>query len=48
MKYITSIGYGYNKSGIQYMARDNAIFLNKSVKSKDSLSNSWFYDSLKR
>ena len=48
VKYMASIGYGYNKSGVQYMARDYAISLNKSVKSKDSLSNSWFYDCLKR
>ena len=48
LKYMASIGYGYNKSGVQYMARDYAISLNKSVKSKDSLSNSWFYDFLKR
>ena len=30
------------------MARDYVISMNKSVKSKDSLSNSWFYDFLKR
>ena len=30
------------------MARDYVISLYKSVKSKDSLSNSWFYDFLKR
>ena len=48
VKYMASIGYGYNKSGVQYMARDYAISLNKSVKPKNSLSNSWFYDFLKR
>ena len=42
VKYMASIGYGYNKSGVQYMARDYAISLNKPVKSKDSLSNDWF------
>ena len=30
------------------MARDYVISMNKSVKSKDSLSISWFYDFLKR
>ena len=30
------------------MARDYAVSLNKSVKSKDSLSNDWFYEFLKR
>ena len=30
------------------MARDYAISLKKSEKSKDSLSNSWIYDFLKR
>ena len=39
VKYMASIGYGYNKSGVQYTARDYAISLNKPVKSKDSLSN---------
>ena len=35
VKYMASIGYGYNKSRVQYMARDYVISLNKSVKSKD-------------
>ena len=48
VKYMASIGYGYNKSGIQYMARDYALSLNKPVKSSDHLSNAWFYDFLKR
>ena len=49
VKYMGSIGYGYNKSGIQYMARDYALSLNKPVKStSDHLSNAWFYDFLKR
>ena len=39
VKYMASIGYGYDKSGIPYMARDYAISLNKLVKFKDSLSN---------
>ena len=48
VKYMVSIGYGYNKSGVQYMTRDFALSLNNPVKSKDALSNSWFYDFLKR
>ena len=44
VKYMASIDYGYNKSGVQYMARDYVISMNKSVKSKDSISNSWFYE----
>ena len=39
VKHMASIGYGYNKSGIQYMARHRAISLIKSVKHKDSLGN---------
>ena len=40
VKYMGSIGHGYNKSGIQYMARDYALSLNKPVKStSDYLSN---------
>ena len=45
---MASIGYGYNKLGIQYMAKDYALSLNKPVKSTDHLSNAWFYDLLKR
>ena len=48
VKYIGSIGYSYNKSGIEYMARDYALSLNKPVKSSGHLSNAWFYDFLKR
>ena len=40
VKYMASIGYGYDKLVVQYMARDYAISLNRSVKSKDSLSSS--------
>ena len=44
IKYMADIGYGYNKSGIQYMAKDYAQSLGKDVKpSSDSLSNCWFY-----
>ena len=48
VKYMASICYGYNNAGVQYMARDYAMSLNNLVKSNDSLSNSWFYDFLKR
>ena len=43
IKYMADIGYGYNKSSIQYMARDYAVSLGKSVQPSDSLSNCWFY-----
>jgi hypothetical protein len=48
IKYMGDIGYGYNKAEIQYMARDFALSLGKPVKSKDAMSNSWFYDFLAR
>ena len=46
--YMASIGYGYNKVGIQHMARDYAVSLGKLPKSENSLSNCWFYGFLKR
>ena len=46
--YMADIGYGYNKSSIQYMASDLAKSLNKNTKSTDHLSNCWFYGFLKR
>ncbi|XP_053372948.1 uncharacterized protein LOC123560642 [Mercenaria mercenaria] len=46
--YMASIGYGYNKSSIQYMAWDYAKSLGKQVKAKESLSDNWFYGLLKR
>ena len=30
IKYFSIIGYGFNKSGIQFMARDYALFLQTS------------------
>ena len=46
--YMAGIGYGYNKSGIQYMAKDYAVSLGKPTKAKESLSNNWFYGFIKR
>ena len=43
IKYMADIGYGYNKSSIQYMARDYAVSLGRSVQPSDSLNNCWFY-----
>ena len=40
VKYMASIGYGYDRLAVQYMARDYAISLYRSVRSKDSLSSS--------
>jgi hypothetical protein len=48
VSYMAEIGYGYNKQGIQHMAKDYAKSLGKSVKAKKSLSNCWFYGLLKR
>jgi len=48
VSYMANIGYGYNKMGIQHMAREYADSLGKSVKSERSLSNCWFYGFLKR
>ena len=36
--YMADIGYGYNKSSIQYMASDLAKSLNKNTKSKRTIS----------
>ena len=46
--YMAKIGYGYNVSNIKYMARDYAFHLGKSLKSRESLSDCWFYDFVKR
>ncbi len=35
IKYMSDIGYGYNKSGVQYMARDVAVSLGIPVKAKN-------------
>ena len=48
IKYMADIGYGYNKSSIQYMARDYAVSFGKSVQPSDSLSNCWFYGCMGR
>ena len=48
VSYMANIGYGYNKMGIQHMAREYPDSLGKSVKSERSLSNCWFYGFLKR
>lgn len=46
--YMAEIGYGYNASGIKYMAKDYADSLGKHVKAKEALSNNRFYNFLKR
>ena len=43
IKYMANIGYGYTKSNIQYMARDYAEAVGKTVKGPEALSNCWFY-----
>ncbi|MEW8548101.1 MAG: hypothetical protein AB2693_31750 [Candidatus Thiodiazotropha sp.] len=48
ISYMADIGYGYNKSSIQYMARDYAVSLGKDVQASDSLSNCWFYGFMQR
>lgn len=54
IKYMGDIGYGYNKVGIQSLARDYAVSRGKSTKDKEYgsgsavLSNCWFYGSLVR
>lgn len=48
IKYMSDIGYGYNKSDVQYMARDFAISLGIPVKCETHMSSCWFYDFLKR
>ena len=46
--YMADIGYGYNKKGIQAMAKSYATSLGKTVKSDTSLSNCWFHGFLRR
>jgi hypothetical protein len=48
ISYMADIGYGYSKSPIQFMAWDYAKSLGKNIKSKESLSDNWFYGILKR
>ena len=48
ISYMADIGYGYNKSGIHYMASDYAHSLGKEVPATEKLSNCWFYGFLKR
>ena len=45
---MADIGYGYNKSGIQYMVRDYAQSLGREAPASEQLSNCWFYGFLKR
>ena len=48
ISFMASIGYGYKKSGIQFVARDFAVSLGKILKSQEVLSNSWFYGFMSR
>ena len=48
VSYMAEIGYRYGVSGIRYMAKNYAESLGKPVKTKDALSNCWFYSFLKR
>ena len=43
LSYMADIGYGYQKSKVQYMARDFAAVLGKDIKNQEYLSNCWFY-----
>ena len=45
--YMADIGFGYNKTAIQYMAKDFADSLGKSTKG-EKLSDNWFYGFTKR
>ena len=45
--YMAEIGFGYNKTAIQYMAKDFADSLGKFTKG-EKLSDSWFYGFTKR
>lgn len=40
---MAKIGFGYNKTSIQYMAKDYADSLGKFVKAQKYLSDNWFY-----
>lgn len=46
--YMAKIGFGYSKTSIQYMAKDYADSLGKSVRAEKSLSDNWFYQFTKR
>ena len=46
--YMAQNGYGYSKSSIQYMAKDYAESLGKTVKAKQSIRKNWFYGFIKQ
>ena len=48
VKYMSSIGYGYSKSDVLYLASDLAVSLGKRDQNDKLLSNKWFYSSMKR
>lgn len=48
VKYMSSIGYGYTKLNVQYLAADFAVSCDKKCSSDRPLSDNWFYGFLKR
>ena len=44
---MAEIGYGYNKSSIQYMARDYAVSVREEVQASNAFSNLGSMDSCK-
>lgn len=48
ISYMASIGYGYTKSNIQFMAAEFARSLGKKLNGDKALSHNWFYGFLKR
>ncbi|XP_060573021.1 uncharacterized protein LOC132730954 [Ruditapes philippinarum] len=48
IKHMASIGYGYTKANVQYLAADFAVACGKKMNSDKPLSDSWFYGFLTR
>jgi hypothetical protein len=45
---MANIGFCYSKTSVQYMAKDSANILDRSVKAEKALSDNWLYDFTKR
>lgn len=48
VKYMSSIGYGYSKSDVLYLASDLAVSLGKWDRNDKPKSNKWFHSFMKR
>lgn len=46
--HMASIGYGYSRIDVIYLATDLAVFMGKRKSEEDMLSNKWYYSFMKR